>query len=349
MILNLLNEKRELVDIVTHFEQLLWTRKYNDVGGCVLTMAADKDLLYMLLNEVKYISRDDDTMVCEISKIALNVDKETGKKTIVVTGLDVVNILNRRIVWSQSQFSQEEASDIINNLVYDSIASPSDDDRRVIHFKVESGGRVEGKVIDKQITYDKVLDAIKELCQTYNFGFRVILKDNKNFVFQQLRRVDHSIHQQSRDHIVFSANMNNLNSLDWEIDYTSYNNVALVGGEGEGTERKVATVGTATGINRYEMFVEAKSVSSEKETISENEYTQLLIENGKEALAKQQIKQTVNCSIDVGFYKYREDFDVGYIVTVEDNDFGITFDATIDEVVETEDINGYRVTVNLKI
>ncbi len=345
MNLLLLDENRELIDIISHFEQILWTKKLRDVGGCLITIAADKELLSQLLFEVKYISREDDDMVCEIVKISLNVDKETGKKTINVTGLAVTNILNRRIVWEQTHYTTS-AEMFIRRLVLDSIVAPTDDTRLIEYFKL---GKIMNytEQITKQVTHDNVLTVVKDLCTTYNYGFKTILDQDKNFVFQLYRGLDCSKSQAENDYIVFSTDNNNLNSLDWEIDYSEFKNVALVGGEGEGTARKTKAVGTATGINRYEMFVDAKSISSEEGTITN--YDDVLNESGEEALSNQKAKQTLNCSIDINSYTYKVDYDLGYKVTIEDTDFGVTFDATIVEVVETEDINGYRVTVNLEI
>lgn len=345
MILNLLDENRELVDIVSHYEQILWTKKLKDVGGCLITFAADKDLLTQLLFEVKYISRNDDDMVCEISKISLNVDKETGKKTINVTGLAISNILNRRIVWSQTQYTTT-AELFIRRLVMDSITAPTDNDRLIEYFKLGKQNYFTEE-ITKQITYDNVLTSVKDLCVAYNYGFKVVMDQDKNFVFQLFRGLDCSTSQSENDPIIFSSEYSNLNSLDWEIDYNEFKNVALVGGEGEGTARKTQTVGTAKGINRYEMFVDAKNISSEEESVTN--YDDALKEQGAEALSNQRAKQTLNCSVDVNSHTYKEDYDLGYKVTIEDADFGIMFDATIVEVVETEDINGYRVTVNLEI
>lgn len=345
MILNLLDENRELIDIISHFEQILWTKKYKDVGGCFITLAADKDLLSQLLFEVKYISRNDDDMVCEISKISLNVDKETGKKTINVTGLAVSNILNRRIVWSQTQISTTVET-FIRRLINANIIVTTDSKRQIDFVKLGTINYF-SEQLTKQVTYDNLLTVVKDLCTTYNYGFKTYLDQDKNFVFQLYRGLDCSKNQAENDYIVFSTDYNNLNSLDWEIDYSDFRNVALVGGEGEGTARKTKSVGTATGINRYEMFVDAGSISSEEETV-EN-YDELLAEQGEEALSNQKTKQTLNCSVDVNSYVYKEDYDLGYKVTIEDTDFGVTFDATIVEVVETEDINGYRVTVNLEI
>lgn len=42
----------------------------------------------------------------------------------------------------------------------------------------------------------------------------------------------------------------------------NYRNVALVAGEGEGLDRKTIPVGAAEGMERYELYVDARDVSS---------------------------------------------------------------------------------------
>ncbi|MDT2284838.1 hypothetical protein P7H17_00070 [Paenibacillus larvae] len=42
-------------------------------------------------------------------------------------------------------------------------------------------------------------------------------------------------------------------------------NIAVVAGQGEGEDRKIVTVGTSTGLNRHEMFVDARDVGTQEE------------------------------------------------------------------------------------
>ena len=60
---------------------------------------------------------------------------------------------------------------------------------------------------------------------------------------------------------------------------------------------------------------------------------------GKEKLAEQSGVLSFEGEIDTSNYKYKEDYDVGDIVTVK-NQYGITTNARITEVIETWDNTG---------
>lgn len=343
MVINLLDTNRELLHVIDTFESVLWTRKYQDVGGCVLVLAATDELVDLLKTEAKYISRDDTDMVCEIQKIAINTDNLTGKVTLTITGLDVANILKQRIVWNRTKHT-DTAEMYVRRLVLDNFINATNE-RKIDFIKL---GTVMSypEQITKQVTYDEVLATIISICKTYDLGFKLVLKDT-DFYFQVYRGLDCSQSQLANSYVTFSKDFNNLHSFDYEIDFSAYKNVALVGGEGEGVNRKTHAVGTATGINRYEMFVDAKNISSE-DVPTNDMYNDMLAEAGREKLVDQTIKEKFACKIDVEQYEYKIDYDLGYKVTVE-ADYGITVDAKIVEVIECEDINGYRVTANLEL
>lgn len=342
MIINLLDGNREKIEVIDTYESILWTKKYQDVGGCVLVLTPTDELINLLKTEAKYISRDDDEMVCEIQKIAVNTDNLTGKITLTITGLDVVNILKQRIVWTRTKHTAT-AEIYVRRLILDNFIDATSE-RKIDFIKLDMIMGYPEK-ITKQVTYDEVLETVIAICKTYDLGFRFVLKGT-DFYFQVYRGLDCSQSQDENSYVTFSKDFNNLHSFDYEIDFSAYKNVALVGGEGEGTARKTYAVGNATGINRYEMFVDAKDVSSEEGTITN--YNDMLAEAGHEKLAEQTIKEAFDCVIDVEQYEYKVDYDLGYKVTVE-ADYGIVVDAKIVEVIECEDINGYRVTASLEL
>lgn len=342
MIFNLLDTNREKIEVIDTFESILWTKKYQDVGGCVLVLTPTDELVELLKTEAKYVSRDDDDMVCEIKKISFNTDNLNGKVTLTLTCLGAEQLLNQRVVWSQTKHT-DTAEMYVRRLILDNFTN-AENGRKIGFIKLD---KVMGypELITKQVTYDEVLTVIQAICKSYNLGFKLVLKDT-DFYFQVYRGLDCSQSQSENSYVTFSKDFNNLQSFDYEIDFSKYKNVALVGGEGEGTARKTVAVGNAEGINRYEMFVDAKSLSSEEGTIAN--YNDMLAEAGIEKLAEKQVIEKFNCKIDVEQYEYKVDYDLGYKVTVE-ADYGIKIDAKIVEVIECEDINGYRVTANLEL
>lgn len=336
MILNILDKNRQLIDIIRTYESCLWTKKYQDVGGCVLVLAPTTELVDMFLNEAKYISRDDDSMVCEIKQISVAMDNVSYTYKLTITALGCEIALNQRIVWNQTTHIST-AEMYMRRIVLDNIVEPTITARKVNFIKL---GEVKGftELITKQVTYDELLPVIIEICKTYNLGFHFIMDESKNLLLEFYRG--------SKRDITFSKQFNNLLSFDWELDLSTYKNVALVGGEGEGVERKRVVVGSASGINRYETFTDANGVSSEGDTVAE--YNDALEEAGRNDLAAKTTTQKLGCKIDNEQYEYRVDFDLGDTVEVE-AEFGLKFDVKIIEVIECNDANGYRVTVTLEL
>ncbi len=342
--INILDENRQIIEVIRVYESLLWTRKYQEVGGCVLVITPTTELITLLKEEAKYISRNDDDMICEIKKIGLTMDNTTQKYTLTITGLGCETLLNQRIVWNQTNYTTQ-AEVFIRRLILDSIVSPTDADRKIDFVKI---GTLKNypEMITKQVTYDEVLPTIIDICKTYDLGFKFVMNESNELVFEVYRGLDCTQSQEVNDHVIFSKDFNNLQSFDWEIDFSDFKNVCLVGGEGEGTARKTKAVGTATGINRFETFVDAKSTSSENGAITN--YDDVLTESGNEKIAASSTKESFACKIDVEQYEYKTDYDLGYRVTVV-GDYGLNIDVKIIEIVECNDINGYRITANLEI
>ena len=342
--INILDANREIIETIHTYESLLWTKQYQDVGGCVLVIAPTDKLINLLKTEAKYISRFDDDMICEIKKIALSMDNLTKKHTLTITGIGAATLLNQRIVWSQTNYTTE-AEIFVRRLVLDSIVEPTDPDRKIDFIKF---GKIKGypEKLTKQVTYDEVLPTIIDVCKTYDLGFKLVFDDNNDLIFEVYRGLDCTDSQDVNDLVIFSKDFNNLQSFDWEIDFSAFKNVCLVGGEGEGTARKTKVVGSAKGIDRYETFADAKNTSSEEGAITN--YDDVLTESGNEDLAAKTVKETFACKIDVEQYEYKTDYDLGYKVTVV-GDYGLKIDAKIIEIVECNDASGYRITANLEL
>ena len=124
---------------------------------------------------------------------------------------------------------------------------------------------------------------------------------------------------------------------------SSLKNVALVGGEGEGSERKYTAVGSGQGLERRELFVDARDISSDLgdgETLSETEYNAQLQQRGKENLAENTDLTSFEGETEsTVMFKYGEDFFIGDIVQIA-NEYGHKTKARILELVISENEEG---------
>lgn len=249
--LYLLDKNRKVKHIIDTYSSVIWASRYNTVGDCEVVIAASFENLKKI-KESRYIVRDDDDMVCEIEKIEIKTDIENGNQFIIY-GTDVKKILKQRIVAKQINFNGL-VEDYIRTLINESIIEPIDEDRKIDNFILgEKQGFTE--TIKQQTTYDNVGEKIEEICKQYGWGYKIIL-NNEQFVFLLYKGKDLS------EYISFTESNDNISTTEYLEDNKNVKNVALVAGEGEGANRTTVTVGEGKGIDRHELYVDSRDVSS---------------------------------------------------------------------------------------
>lgn len=249
--LYLLDKNRKVKHIIDTYSSVIWASRYNTIGDCQVVISASFGNLKKI-KESRYIVRDDDDMVCEIEKIEIKTDIENGDQFIIY-GTDVKKILKQRIVAKQINFNGF-VEDYIRTLINESIINPIDEDRKIYNFIL---GEKQGfsETIKQQTTYDNVGEKIEELCKQYGWGYKIVL-DNENFVFLLYKGKDLS------EYISFTESNDNISTTEYLEDNKNVKNIALVAGEGEGTNRTTVTVGEGKGIDRHELYVDSRDVSS---------------------------------------------------------------------------------------
>lgn len=341
MNLFVLNEKLEIIDYIDSYISLEWNKKYNGAGDFVLSIGLTPER-YKSLQKRNILARENDDRLMIIEAVTITTSAKDGD-IIKATGRSIEALLARRIVWTQTTTkASETVEDFVRRLVTENAITPSDSKRIIPKLKLGARKGYTEK-IEKQLTGDNLLTAITEICTAYEYGFKMTVNDNSEIIFDVYKGVDRSYNQNVNPYVVFSGDFDNL--LNTEITYneTLYTNVALIGGEGEGTARKYQTIGSTTGLNRYELFVDAKDISSNEGEITTTEYNNLLIERGKEKLAENTATEEYIGEVDSNnTYIIKEDYDLGDIVQIE-NDIGMTATARITAVIESNNTSGYRI------
>lgn len=335
MQLNVLNKDLNKIAVIDNFESLIWCKRYNQVGALDLQIAATDENIANLKSG-HYLTRDDDDSVFKIEAIEINT--ADGKdNSLIVGGHEIKKILQQRVVY-ETRMYDTTVEDVIRNLIETNIINPSNPDRKISNFNLNGKKGLEDRV-KLQITYDNVGEKIEALCKTYGYGYKVML-DDKNFYFDLFKGTDRTVSQFNVPQVVFSPSYENVISSKYNLDASEFKNTALVGGEGEGTARVKTEIGMASGLDRYEMFIDAKSISSNADGTTGDSYFQALTEYGKEQLSQNTEITSFEGVVDTSLYEYKKEFDLGDIVTIA-NEFGIMADARITEVIETWDKEGY--------
>lgn len=335
----LLDNNLNYIQVIEIFKSFIWTNRYYTPGDFELYAPATTEL-FNAIQEDYYIIRDDDlTQAMVIKNIEVKTDVENGNY-LIITGKSLKSILNRRIIWTQTVLNGNVET-CIRQLVTDNAINPTIAARAI-------SGLVLGDTIgltatiEAQYTGDNLGDTISAICQTYKCGYDVLLDlPNKQFKFVMLQGVNRSYAQNTVPYVVFSNEFENLLTTDYKYNSDNYKNVALVAGEGEGLDRKTAAVGTATGLNRYELYVDARDVSSNNGEIGTTEYNNLLLERGTQKLSEQIATESIAGGIEPNYtYKLNQDYFLGDIVEVM-NEYGVSMQPRIIEVIECTDETGY--------
>lgn len=335
----LLDNNLNYLQVIEVYTSMIWTTRYYAAGDFELYTPATPELLDTLQRNY-YIVRDDDLTQCMIiANFEVKTDVENGDY-ITITGKSLKSILGRRIIWTQTVLNGNVET-MIRKLVTDNAINPTIAARAISNLVLGDTIGLTG-TIEAQYTGDNLADTLTAIGQTYGIGWDVLLDlENKQFKFVLLQGVNRTYAQNTVPRVIFSNEYENLLTTDYKYNSDNYKNVALVAGEGEGTARKTQTIGTATGLNRYELFVDARDVSSNNGEISASEYNNLLLERGAQNLAENVITESIEGEIEPNYtYQLNRDYFLGDIVEVI-NAYGVSMSPRIIEVIECNDTNGY--------
>lgn len=345
MDLFVLDQNLEAIAIVDTYNSLIWTDRYQECGDFELYRSISKELLEYIKQDYYLVNNESEhTMIIE--KLLINSDPEEGNH-ITVTGRSLESILERRIIWGLKTISGNLQNGI-KTLLEENIISPKDPDRKIDNFVFEESTdpAITELGIDAQYTGDNLYEVIKKICVERGIGFKVTLNDQKQFVFKLYAGVDRSYEQVERPHVVFSPSFDNIVDSNYIESKSSLKNVTLVGGEGEGSERKYVTVGSESGLDRRELFTDARDISSDVgdgRVLTEAEYNAQLEQRGKEDLAENTDVVSFEGQAETSrMFVYGRDFFNGDIVQVAD-EYGHETQARVLEIITSEDEQGRSV------
>lgn len=337
-----LNGLNGLSGIIDTYESVIWNMQYFGQNDFQLVVAATAKNI----NQLKpgtYLVRDIDMTENEYQNIMvvqnykLDFDLEKGW-ILTVTGKGLKNdLLKRRIIWTQTNLSGL-AEVGIRQVITDNVINPTDTNRKINSFVLDTINNFT-ETIELQLLGENIAEWLEEICTTYGYGWDVYIKNNQ-YVFKLYKGTDRSYNQSEVTPVVFSPEYDNLLTSSYNYNMTEYKNAALIGGEGEGTSQRTATIGTASGLDRYEAYIDGGSVSSNGEIITLETYMQMLQEYGQTQLNQTAYTQSFSGDIDPnGLFKINQDFFLGDIVQV-DNEKGISAIPRIIEIIYAEDENG---------
>lgn len=246
----------QLVGIVDAFKSLIWAKRYKETGDCELYVPATPENL-VLCRKGYFILRDDDDMICQIKRVELDTDAENGNY-IIATGYDAKRMLDQRIVWS-TMTANGNAESFVRLMVDGALGSSAAEDRQMLDSTgrlIFGLGEVSGLTdrLSEQVSYKNVGEKVREYCMKFGWGYRVRLSSGV-LLFEVYKGADRT------GSVVFSDDYENLSATTYIEDESNMGNVSLIAGEGQGSARFRCISGEASGMDRFEIYTDARDIS----------------------------------------------------------------------------------------
>jgi hypothetical protein len=360
-------ETRDIIGIVDAATSIIWRSSFYETGDFEI-YAPCNSLNVGLLVEGNYISRPGVREIGIIERVDVSFDPYNGRM-IAASGRMAKSILDRRIIYKLNGYSVSpiiltgNVESAARSVVKKNAIDCSFDSRRnipILKLGVHSGSTKiiideSGNAGTKQTTYDNLLQFTNDFLHEYEIGAFVGLDSNKKLEYYCREGVDRSVdNTEGNEPVIFSQEYDNLNSSEYIYDETTFRNVALIGGEGEGTARFCTVYNpNKSGIARRELFVDASQSSKtyidddgNEQTISNSDYNKQLKAIGRQEIANMPIVQSFDGEINIssGSYVYGVNYELGDIITVQDNAIGLYINTRIIEITEVQDEKGYNIT-----
>lgn len=338
MDLTVLNRDFEKIGIIDDFTSLIWHRKFYTSGSFKINLPMTENNL-ALVQEKNLIHKPGSDEAGIIDNYYYQNDEE-GRETIEASGYFLTGVLARRIVPSLTTL-YATYRDAMRSLV-DQNAIATDAKRVIPHLVLST---VETDTSEKQrlqVTGKNLLTYLGKISQVAEIGFKCRYM-RTHMEFYTYTGLDRSRGQSENPRVIFAHEYDNLGTTEYTYNEMETVTAAYVAGEGEGAARTIIEVDNgATGLDRYETF--AESGSSREEGMTDAEYLRLLTQEGLEVItpaAENFAGTMVNNHTTI----YKQDFDLGDIVTIFNKRWNKELSVRITEVEEVNDTRGERIVV----
>ena len=343
---------RTRMDIIRTYNFVQYVDEFNGVGSFSLKLpVAEETLKYLTYGNFILF---DDGVVGIIKKISDVQDDDTE---IEISGYLTNHILAFRSFLTTTKY-YDTIVNVARSMVSDLMISNSNEVRNIDFIKLSTNLKYIPELTNKvriQDTGTKLNEKISEMFLPYGFGYKMypVIKDYdeqsgvysnlSEIEFRVLKPVDRTIgNAEGITPVVFSFELSNLKSLEYEEDGSDYSTIAVVASEGTGSNRKIVEVGESekTGYDRIELYVDARDLQSESPdgaTITQKELEELMNQRGLEKLEEHKTFISFDGSIVDGNmqYEYGKDFYNGDYVSIIDKHLGKTFNLQIVSVTKS--------------
>lgn len=332
MVIKIFDSELNYLGVIDNINSFTYISKYNNVGTFKikgLLTQQSKDLLkignYILYNGRAGVIH------------SLEIDIDGNQQQITVNGYSLLSLLERRIIWGTINYNGN-IEDFIYKIINENCIE-TEANRKIPNLII--GERLNNEAnLEKQVSYQNLLSTIIEVVQLVDLGVKIdIDAENKSFIFSVYDGEDRSLGTENP--LVFNRQFENIVSEVYVSSKKQVANTALVAGEGEAENRTLVAIDEGnSGLNRYEVFVDARDLT--KGELSDAEYQAQLKQRGNEQLSQY---APIESFEGIANTKSVNDFKLGDKASIVDNEVGVILNTRITEIEEIFESKG--TTINL--
>lgn len=255
--------------VVDQFESMIWTERYSAWGDFELQVISTPELRRLLPAGTRF-AMSESYRVMTIELVENTVDSD-GRAMIKLSGRSLEAILDDRVArntfanlqttpkWAISGKPGDIARYVFNQICRTNANFPDDQIPFLQPGTLFPAGNIAepDQSIDVELALTTVYKAVKEICDAYELGFRLVRNfDTSQLYFDIYSGNNRTTLQSALPAVVFAPNLDNLTNISSITSISNYKNVAYVfhpngvqivtsdgvSVEVEGFERRVLTV-----------------------------------------------------------------------------------------------------------
>lgn len=378
-IIRILSVNMDIVGEIDNYESMFFNRSWHSIGSIEVRINRYKKYADTLQKDNLILVGNDLNKIFIIKHREIELD-EYGKITEnwLIKGYALKSIVAQRITMPPPHTAYDNKSGstetVMKHYIYNNLVNPLDKNRQIPNLIIATD-KYRGDYTSYSSRFKNVAEEMTTLSLSSGLGWDVTLDlVNKLWIFDIVEGKNLTVDQSINPPVIFSPQFESIKNMQYVQSELNYKNVAVVAGQGEGVDRRIVEVGSFSGLNRHEIFIDARDieeVDEDEQPIPTSEIIRSLTDRGQQQLneliqeeyleaqlltpitrtdyereysylSTLQISENVTKKVKtLSAFNYQTDYDLGDISTVQNKDWGITLNARITEVKEIYETSGF--------
>lgn len=344
------NKQLSLLGEVSEYIDLQIERKLDTYSELMLTVGANEEKISLLKDGNVITTQSNPSYGYVIQHVRY---AENNNKVIEVVAFSLNYLLTYRAIFPQQTITSNHET-AIRRFVSKNAINPDDPKRVIPRLELGDNGNIGFRTTFVK-TGGNVLEYVMSVANEVGATVDILIDHRFATMYLSVQKgVNRSANQSTNPVVMFSEEFDNVLNQEYFLSYINYKNAAIVAGEGEGNNRIVVNISQSSGLDRRELYVDARDLQREyqddngnEQLIPLDEYTDALISRGQESLLETSFIETFEAEVDDTQFVYGVDYTIGDTVSVRSKTFNFVSHVPVSSVTITANPSGVKIVPTL--